>query len=254
MKSPCKLSVLLPVRNEGVNTEIMLKILNAVTEIPHEILVIYDDLHDNDIEVVQRLQSRIPQARLVHNQLGKGVVNALKSGIQEATGEYILIFAVDEVGPVMALEDMLALMEEGCELVSCTRYAFGGQRLGGSWIGGILSKIANKLFHFITGSAFTDSTTGIKMFRKSLLDKITLEANPVGWAVVFELAIKAQLAGVKLGEVPIVSIDRLYGGVSTFKLGPWCAEYIKWFIWGVKRLRLSNNRQKVTVRLPTQWK
>jgi len=43
----------------------------------------------------------------------------------------ILIFAADEVGPVLAIEDMIALIREGCDFVSCTRYAHGGRRLGG---------------------------------------------------------------------------------------------------------------------------
>ena len=43
---------------------------------------------------------------------------------------------------------------------------------------------------------------------------------------------KAQLAGFRLGEVPIISVDRLYGGTSTFKLGPWVIEYLRWFVWG----------------------
>ena len=54
------------------------------------------------------------------------------------------------------------------------------------------------------------------MFRPELFEQLHLEARPIGWAVAFEMGIKAQLAGLKLGEVPIVSIDRLYGGKSTF--------------------------------------
>ena len=64
-----------------------------------------------------------------------------------------------------------------------------------------------------------------------------LEAKPVGWAVTFEMAMKAQFAGWKLGEVPVISIDRLYGGKSTFRLGPWTGEYLRWFIWGCRHLR-----------------
>ena len=82
------------------------------------------------------------------------------------------------------------------------------------------------------------------------MEKIKLEAKPVGWAVVFELAVKLQHAGNKFGEVPIVSIDRLYGGQSTFKLGPWVAEYLRWFWWGIRHLRGVENKQKVIVRCP----
>lgn len=249
--SKAKLSVLIPVRNEGINIGIMLKILRAVVEVPHELLIIYDSPDDDSINIVKSMQPDYKHVKLVHNTLGAGVANAIKAGIKASKGKYILIFAIDEIGPVMAIDDMIALMDEGCDLVSCTRYAHGGRRLGGSFIESLLSMTGNKLLHIFSGSVFTDSTTGIKMFRKSIFNKITLESKPIGWVVVFELAIKAQTAGLKLGEVPIISIDRLYGGKSTFSLGPWFKEYLKWFLWGTIHLRQSTNRQKLIIRIPS---
>jgi dolichol-phosphate mannosyltransferase len=244
------LSILMPVRNEGINLPIMLKILAAVVEVPCEVLIVHDAPDDDSLQV---LAGSPPNAavRAVHNTLGPGVVNALRAGVQAATGEYVLIFAADEVGPVLAIEDMLALMGEGCEFVSCTRYAHGGRRLGGSFIGGLLSRIANRLFHWMAGSVLTDCTTGIKMFRRDQFDRLHLESRPIGWAVAFEMAIKAQMLGLSLGEVPIISIDRLYGGTSTFRLGPWVGEYMRWFVWGMThaRRRRSGPRQ-VQVRIP----
>src|SRR3989338_6446026 len=246
--SKVKLSILMPVRNEGVNIKVMLKILHSVVNIPHEILIVYDHPNDNSIPIVKKLSHKYSNVRFVHNKIGRGVANAIKAGVEASKGNYILIFAVDEVGSVLAIDDMVALMDDGCSLVSCTRYAHGGRRLGGSYVGGILSRVGNKLFRLMSGSVFTDSTTGIKMFKRSIFDNIKLEAKPVGWAVVFELAIKAQAAGLKLGEVPIVSIDRLYGGKSTFSLGPWFKEYLKWFFFGIRHLRTSN-RSKLKIRM-----
>jgi len=248
--SKAKLSILMPVRNEGVNIGIMLKILQSVVEVPHEILIVYDNRDDDSVPVVKKLQPVYKNVKLVYNDLGNGVANAIKAGINVARGEYILIFAVDEVGPVLAIEDMIELMDQGCDLVSATRYAYGGRRLGGSLIESVLSKLGNKAFRTLSGSVFTDSTTGIKMFRKSILDKIILESKPVGWVVVFELAIKVQAAGMRLGEVPIISIDRLYGGQSTFSLGPWFKEYLKWFFFGVRHLHTSNKKLKLKIRIP----
>ena len=119
-------------------------------------------------------------------------------------------------------------------------------------IGHALSWLANKLFFYFFKSALTDCTTGIKMFRRSILDEIILESRPVGWAVAFELSIKAQLQGYKLGEVPIISIDRLFGGESSFKLGPWFVEYLRWFFWGIRTLKRSRKQKSkpALVRLP----
>jgi len=82
-----------------------------------------------------------------------------------------------------------------------------------------------------------------------LFDSLHLEARPVGWAVTFEMAMKAQLAGWRLGEVPIISIDRLYGGKSTFRLGPWTGEYLRWFIWGWRHLRRVPRSERPAIRI-----
>jgi dolichol-phosphate mannosyltransferase len=245
-----RLSILLPVRNEGINLQLMLKILRAVVDVPHEVLVIHDDPQDDSISVAQSLQGEYPSVRIIHNTRGRGVVHAIVSGVEAAQGEFILIFAADEVGPVLAIHDMLALLDEGCDFISCTRYAHGGRRLGGSFIGGILSRVANQLFSKVCGSQFSDCTTGIKMFRRSVFEQIRPEAKPIGWAVTFEMAIRAELAALNLGEVPIVSIDRLYGGASSFRLGPWFVEYLRWFIWGATRLAAARGTRRREIALP----
>jgi dolichol-phosphate mannosyltransferase len=247
------LTILMPVKNDGLNLTIMLKILKAVVDVPHEVLVVVDRADDNSLTVVDTMSPEYPTIRAVHNTIGPGIVNALRVGVSQARGTYVLIFAADEVGPVLAIDDMIALMQQGCDFVSCTRYAYGGRRLGGSWIGGMLSRLANWLFCRLSGCRLTDATTGIKMFRPELFEQLHLEARPIGWAVAFEMGIKAQLAGLKLGEVPIVSIDRLYGGQSTFVLGPWAGEYLRWFLWGWRQSIRSRDgaRPGVTVRIPS---
>ncbi len=236
-----ELSILIPVRNEERSVPIMVRILHSALQIPHEVLIVYDFPQDSTIPVVKKLQSNYPHVHLVHNTYGVGVTNAIKAGVYAATGKYILIFAADEIGPVVAIEDMCALAKAGCRLVSCTRYARGGKRLGGSLVGGLFSCIANYYMHTVAGMSLTDATTGIKLFRRTDFEKFQLRAKG-GWAAAFELAIKAQLLGMQLGEVPIVSVDRLFGGVSSFQLGPWVKEYCKWLLWGTGQLAFSPHR------------
>lgn len=251
---PVKLSVLLPVRNEGLNLRIMLRMLRSALTVPHEILVVVDSLQDSGTEVVRSLQGEMPAVRLIHNDRGRGVINALRAGVAAACGRYVLIFAADEVGPVLAVEDMLALMDAGCDFTSCTRYAHGGRRLGGSLVGGLLSRLANFLLCRLGGCALSDASTGIKMFRREVFDGLHLESKPVGWVVALEMALKAQLQGLKLGEVPIVSIDRLYGGKSTFRLGPWCVAYARWLLWGLWKLRTAPGRTRSALVKVPQYK
>ena len=244
------LSIVIPVYNEGVNLKILLRILKALVDVPHEVLVVHDIADDDSIPVVKEIQRTYPELKPVHNTLGRGVINAIKSGVNESKGDYILLIAADDIGPVFIIKDMLYLMDKGCDLVNATRYAYGGKNIGGVFMSQLLSRIANKLFHLISGTSLTDPTLGVKMFRRSRFNEIKLESNPVGWAVSFEFAIKAQIANWKLGEVPLISLNRIFAGKSSFRLGPWVKEYAKWFLWGMSRIR--HNNSKPMVRIPRQ--
>lgn len=232
-----KISIVMPVRNEGVNLRMILKIINALMETPYEALVVYDSPGDDSIPAATAMQKQYPAVKPLHNPLGRGVVNAVRSGVAAAKGEYVLILPADDMGAIFSINQMLAEIEKGYDLVSATRYAKGGKVVGGAISSRLLSRIANKLFIIFAGSAMTDSTVGIKIFRREVFGRIKLECNPVGWAFAFEMAIKAQLMGLKTSEVPIVSINRFYGGTSTFKLKRWITEYIRWFVWGLVHVR-----------------
>ena len=228
----------------------MLRLLNASITRPHEVVVIYDDADDPSAEVVRDMMKEAPNVRPVLNSLGRGVAYAIREGVRSARGERILIFAADEVGPVLAIEDMLDLMDEGVEFVSCTRYAHGGRRLGGSLIGHLLSRSANRLLRILSGVALTDSTTGIKMFLRRDFERLTQDTKSVGWAIAFEMAVRAQVLALKLGEVPIISIDRLFGGKSTFRLVPWIVGYMDYFVLAIRKLP-RRHRPAVALRIPT---
>ena len=130
--------------------------------------------------------------------------------------------------------------------------AAGGS--AGRSIGGLLSRLANWLFCRLSGCQLTDATTGIKMFTPELFDRLG-PARPVRSAGRWRSRWRSRRSspGLQLGEVPIVSIDRLYGGKSTFALGPWTVEYLRWFIWGFRQSLHSrrSERSGVTVRIPS---
>lgn len=253
-QSKIKLSVIIPVLNEKENLKILLKILESVInlrhEVRHEVLVVHDFKEDNSIPVVRKMQKNHSNLRLVHNALGRGVINAVKAGVKSSNGEYILVIAADDIGSLLAINDMAFLMENGCDLVNGTRYSHGGKHIGGVFISSLLSSTANGLFYLFSSSSLTDPTLGVKMFKKLKFDELNLEAKPIGWAVSFEFAIKAQIAGWKLGEVPLISLNRIYGkNKSTFKL-KWLAEYLKWFLFGIKNLPLYRRKSRIMVKIP----
>jgi glycosyltransferase involved in cell wall biosynthesis len=234
--NPILLSVLIPVRNEPESAFIIGRVLESLLEFPHELLFITDDASDQTVPVIRDLSQKFPNIRHVENQFGRGALNAVRAGAAVAKGKHLMIYAADEIGPVLAIPKMLELLEKGCEFVSGTRYAKGGKRYGGSLLGHILSRSANALFNIVSSTALTDCTTGLKMFQKGVFDRFTFDPKGTGWSFAFEMAIQAQVLGLKLGEVPIVSIDRLFGGQSSMRLLPWIRSYLRCFSRGTQQL------------------
>jgi len=77
--------------------------------------------------------------------------------------------------------------------------------------------------------------------KKQVWNSIEFNSKPIGWAFAFELSIKAIIANYKVCEIPFKSVDRLFGGKSTFKVGSWTLEYLKWFFYGILKLNIFKN-------------
>ena len=239
-----KLSIILPVYNEKESLPIMVRLLNSSIKFETEILIIYDNINDNSVPEAKKLEKEFSNVRVIHNDIHTGVRFAIEKGVKEAKYEIILITAVDEIFPVISVDNMIKLIvNENYDFVSGTRYAKGGLRLGGSLLASILSRLANKLFVLFTNFPISDCTTGIKMMKKEVWNNISFESKPIGWVFAFELTIKVYLNNFKIEEVPMKCVDRLFGGSSTFKPLPWIKEYLRWFFWGIKRVRRSNKEK-----------
>lgn len=232
------LSIILPVHNEKDGLEIMVRLLISSLKFKNEIIIVYDSEKDNTVPIAKKLEEEFTNIKLVHNKISKGVRFAVEAGVQNAKYDIILITAVDEIFPIISINEMInQLIEENLDFLSGTRYSKGGFRLGGSLFGSIFSRTANFIFKLITNIPLSDCTTGIKMMKKKTWKSITLESKPIGWAFAFELSIKVYINRFKISEYPIKSVDRLFGGSSTFKFNLWLIEYLKWFIWGFKKIR-----------------
>ncbi|MGI8703865.1 MAG: glycosyltransferase family 2 protein, partial [Candidatus Limnocylindrales bacterium] len=99
-------SIVLPVYNEGENVEPVLRALSEAVTTPHELVVVYDFDEDTTIPVVRRLESELPQLRGLRNDLGRGVLNAMKAGIAGTTSPYVLISMADGSDDPTAVDQM----------------------------------------------------------------------------------------------------------------------------------------------------
>lgn len=236
------LTIILPIHNEKESLPIMIRLLNSTLKIKHEIIAVYEDDKDNAKSIGQELMKEIEEFKIIKNKYGRGVRFSIQTGIDLAKYDTIFITAVDEIFPIISIESMYQeIFIRNFDFVSGTRYSKGGARLGGSIIGSFLSRLSNFIFNKLTKSQLTDFTTGIKMMKKQVWNSIEFNSKPIGWAFAFELSIKAIIANYKVCEIPFKSVDRLFGGKSTFKVGAWTLEYLKWFFYGILKLNIFKN-------------
>ena len=125
------LSVVLPVYNEGEAVEPVLRALSAGITTPHEMVVVYDFDADTTVPVVARLATEIPGLRGLRNDLGRGVLNAMKAGIAGTSAPYVLISMADGSDEPTAVDPMVELARSGADVVAASRYMPGGRQLGG---------------------------------------------------------------------------------------------------------------------------
>jgi glycosyltransferase involved in cell wall biosynthesis len=236
------LAITVPVYQEAENIENMIRQLEACVSVPHQLAIVYDREDDNTLPVVRELMREFPNISLLRNCHGSGVgvVNAIKTGFYETRSDYVCLVTGDCTDQPDAIVPMFELALSGNDLVSGTRYRKGGRKIGGPWVQTQLSRWGNWWFGKLTGLPIGDPTYSFKLYSRRLLDAVTIETEG-GWAISFELSIKAHLAGFQMGEVGTRWLDRQLGE-SKFRLAGWLPEYLKWFAWGCWKINLRRCR------------
>jgi len=208
------------VYNEGENIEAVLRrFIKAVKTRPLEILVVYDFDGDTTVPVVQRLQPEIPEVRLVRNTLGRGVLNAIRTGFTAATGDHVLVMMADGSDDPDDVDPMIDKARSGADLVAAARYARGGRQLGGPLLKRLMSRTAGLSLHWLGGVPTHDSTSNFKLYSRRLLDAVRIESS-AGFELALELTVKAHALGLPIAEVPTTWRDRT-AGESRFRLTKW---------------------------------
>jgi dolichol-phosphate mannosyltransferase len=233
------LAITVPVYQEAENIEKMIRLVEGAVSVPHQLVIIYDREEDNTLPVVKRLMPEFPNIALLRNCQGDGVgvVNAIKTGFYETQSDYVCLVTGDCTDQPDAIVPMFTLALSGNDLVSGSRYSKGGKKVGGPWIQTKLSKWGNLTFRTVTGLPISDPTYSFKMYSRRLLDSIAMEGQG-GWAISFEMSIKAQLAGFQMAEVGTVWLDRELGE-SKFQLMGWLPVYLKWFVRGFWQINVQ---------------
>jgi glycosyltransferase involved in cell wall biosynthesis len=240
-----ELAIVLPVYNEGEAVEPVLRALSTGVRTPHELVVVYDFDEDTTVPVIARLAGEIPGLRGLRNELGRGVLNAMKSGIAGTTAPYVLISMADGSDEPGVVDPMVALARDGADVVAASRYMRGGRQVGGPRIKRMMSRTAGLTLHWFAGVPTHDPTNNFKLYARRFLDVVTIEST-AGFELALELTVKATLAGRHVAEVPTTWRDRT-AGQSNFKLRKWLPQYLHWYGLAM-RARLRGPRRWAGIR------
>ena len=227
MSADPELSIILPVFNEGEAVEPVLRALSAGVATSHELVVVYDFDEDTTVPVVARLAGEIPGLRGLRNDLGRGVLNAMKAGIAGSAAPYVLISMADGSDEPDVVDPMVALARGGVDVVAASRYMRGGHQIGGPPLKRLMSRTAGLTLHWFAGVPTHDPTNNFKLYSRRFLDSVTIEST-AGFELALELTVKATIAQRRVAEVPTTWRDRT-AGQSNFKLRRWLPHYLRWY-------------------------
>lgn len=235
-----ELSIVVPVFKEGEAVEPILRALTAGVSTPHEIVVVYDFDEDPTVPVIERLATELPTIRGLRNDLGRGVLNAMRAGIASSAAPYVLISMSDGSDEPHIVDSMVQLARDGADVVAASRYMRGGRQIGGPRLKRLMSRTAGLTLHWFGGVATHDPTNNFKLYSRRFLDATTIESE-AGFELALELTVKATLAGRRVAEVPTTWRDRT-SGQSNFKLRKWLPHYLHWYLVALKgRVRRPAN-------------
>jgi dolichol-phosphate mannosyltransferase len=233
-------TVVIPVFNEHELIEVALRKIRSTLGDLAPVLIIYDFAEDTTVPAVRRYQEVVPthNVSLVLNTRGRGVVHAIIHGLRSVTTPLALVAMADLSDDIGMLPRMIAKARDGASVVCGSRYVKGGHHYGGPPLKRLLSRTAGMSFHWLTGAPTHDVSNSYKVYRTSFLESISIESNG-GFEVGLEILTKAWLAGEPIAEVPVTWRDRT-AGESNFHLKKWLPEYIKWYLHGARRNRLTD--------------
>ena len=208
------LSVIIPVYNEVQNIREILKRVQS-TGLAWEILIVDDGSTDGTRDILKELDGT-DQIRVVLHEQNQGKGAAVRTGFGEAKGDVFLIQDADLEYDPRDYPSILKPIEEGiADVVYGSRFLGGPRRSTMFW-----HMVANKLLTFATNILYnnilTDMETGYKVFRREVLDDITIYSNSFNFEP--EFTAKILKKEVRIFEVPISFNPRDYADGKKIKL------------------------------------
>lgn len=223
-----KISLVVPVYNEADNILPLLESLRDGVHLHHETLIVYDFEEDSTIPPARAFATTYPELRLVKNDIGRGVLNAIKAGIRRSTGDVVIVTMADLSDDTSQIEELASLVRDGAGVAVASRYMAGGAQVGGPLVKSMLSRLAGLSLYWLTDLKTHDATNNFKAYSRRLLDGVIIESTS-GFELGLELTTKAHLSGMPVVEIPTTWRDRT-AGESRFRILKWMPGYLRWYL------------------------
>jgi dolichol-phosphate mannosyltransferase len=237
------ISLVVPVFNEADNIQAFLRDVDEKVLESHETLLVYDFPEDTTLPAVAAMQPPSSSVRLVHNTIGRGVLNALKAGLAASKGDVVVVMMADCSDEAGDVAGMAALIRGGADVVAGSRYVQGGKQVGGPWLKRTLSRLAGMSLHYLAGLPIHDATNNFRAYSRRVVEQFTIESG-AGFSVAMELTLKAHWNGWRVTEVPTTWRDRT-AGASRFRLWAWLPHYLRWYFQAMRRAWFGARRPRV---------
>ncbi len=201
-----KISVIVPVYNEKATIREILRRVQ-VMQLAEEIIVVDDGSTDGTREILQELDHQGP-VRVVFHEKNQGKGAAVRTGIQQTRGDVLIIQDADLEYDPREYPNLLCPLEEGiADVVYGSRFLGAARRPILFW-----NMVANKILTLMTNILYnnilTDMETGYKVFRRQVVEGMTIHARRFDFEPEFTAKILKRKA--RIYEVPITFNPRDY--------------------------------------------
>lgn len=208
-----KLSIVLPTYNEAKNLEIFIpQIEEEFKESLLEIIVVDDNSSDGTKELIESLNGRFKNIKLISRPKLMGIGSAIRDGYNAARGEYILSSDADLSFEVEDMRRLYDKINEGYDLVIAHRHGEGGsyeKKTAAVKIKYFLSWLGNFVVRNVSGLEVKDVSANFRIIRRNAWQRLKTVENTN--SLLFEMIIKAKRSGFKIAEIPVVFHQRKFG-------------------------------------------